>query len=475
VRSRRRTIGLRAYALGGVAVLVAGLLVVYLSYRANDGVPFVATYDIVAEVPNADRLARRDAVRIGGVRVGQVADVRAATPRAGEAPHTVVRLKLDTEVGDLPADTTIRIRPHSVLGASYVDLRPGRSDRMLRDGGRLPLEQAIPTVQATDLLDIFRRGTGRDLQRTFGGMAEGVAGRGAAINTTIADLDRLLGPLERVSATMAAPETRLGPLVRSYAGFAEALEPVSGELADMLATGATTMAAFDAETPALRDTLDLSPGTLRELRASMTELAPSLDTLAATVTDLRHATPRLPRALDRLNAALLAGLPPLRQIPATAPRLDAAVQAIDRIARRRSTEGALHRGRQALAALEVTLDTLVPAQLQCNIATVWAQNFASGFGSLGFADGPAVAAIGVTHFGAQGEGTQNAAPSPGVGINNIPHHTAGECETGNEPYDGSQQLTNPPGLQSASTLTTHPPADARERGRRAGLLGGGDS
>ena len=72
--------------------------------------------------------------------------------------------------------------------------------------------------------------------------------------------------------------------------------------------------------------------------------------------------------------------------------------------------------------------------------------------------------------GASTEAVQNAAPSPDVGINFTGNNNYDECEAGNEPYNGSQVLDNPPGLQSNQTLITAPPTGSLERARAAGLL-----
>jgi hypothetical protein len=164
---------------------------------------------------------------------------------------------------------------------------------------------------------------------------------------------------------------------------------------------------------------------------------------------------------------------PLRLLPGTADRLRTTLDSLGRLARRPSTSGTLRKGRDTFTALGRTLDVVTPAQVSCNAVSLWAEDFASGFGGLGFGDGPAMASVFITHLGAKNETFQNAVPSSDVAINNLPHENAQECESGNEPYEGHQLLTNPPGLQPTSTRTTRPPAGVRERARAAGLLGPG--
>lgn len=475
-RGRRSGVPEARLALLGLLVVLAAGTLLYVSYTANDGLPFARATVVTVEVPNADRLVRRDTVRIGGVRVGQVRDVQPAPLRDDRAPTALITLALDPEVGRLPLDTRVKVRPASILGASYIDVRPGASRETLRDGGTLPLEQALPAVQATELFDVFDRSTGTALRRSINAVATGTAARGPDLNATIQSTADLLAPLSRVSRVLSAPDTGLGRLVRAAAQFSTALRPVRTTLGAGTTALARTTDALAAEQRALGAAIDEAPGALRELRAAMRETAPALDQLATASTGLRAATPGLARTTGTLNGVLLAGIRPLQQLPTTARHLTAALQAIDRASRRPSTSGVLRRGREALVELDSILDVLTPAQLQCNVAPVWAQNFAAGFGSLGFGDGPAIATVGVSHLGAQGESLQNATPSPNVAINNQPKMNTQECEAGNEPYDGSRVLGNPAGLQPDSTLTTRPPLAARERARTAGLLepvGGG--
>ena len=56
--------------VGAVTVLVV-VVAVFLSYQANQGLPFVPTYKISAELPNAASLVAGNEVRIGGIRIGR--------------------------------------------------------------------------------------------------------------------------------------------------------------------------------------------------------------------------------------------------------------------------------------------------------------------------------------------------------------------------------------------------------------------
>lgn len=466
---RQQSIARLFPALGLVGVLLAGGLV-YLSFLATDGLPWASTYDVSVVVPNAERLAPNDDVRIAGVRVGRVG---AVTAGRGGTPRAIVGLKLDDADTRLPLDTRVRIRQASVLGTSYLDLTPGDDPRRLEPGGTLPLRQTTPTVQVTDLLDIFDRATRRSIQSATRDFSAGLAGRGAALNRTFAALPGALAGLTHVARAVASRPARFARFLTAWERFVAALEPARPALAGVFAGGAQTFAALDAARAAFGRSIELSPSTERAVTTELAALEPTLRSLASTMAVLRPGVPRLRPALTQATLALRAGIPALRGAPGTAIRLRSTLATLGALARRPSTAGALRKGADFFVALDRTLEVLTPAQISCNIVTLWAENFANGFGGLGFGDGPAMASVFITHNGAKNEGFQNATPSADVGINNLPNENADECEAGNEPYDGSQQLTNPAGLQSRRTRSTRPPAGVLERAARAGLLNPG--
>ena len=100
--------------VGAVTVLVT-IVAVFLSYNANSGLPFVPTYDLKANLPNAAQLVDGFEVRIGGARVGVISDI-AAKRRKDGSTYAQVTMKLDKEVEPLPKGSTLLVRPRSAVG-----------------------------------------------------------------------------------------------------------------------------------------------------------------------------------------------------------------------------------------------------------------------------------------------------------------------------------------------------------------------
>src|SRR3954453_9452025 len=125
MRGRGGSIAGNPVLIGAATVLVI-IVAVFLSYNANQGLPFVPTYQVNAEVPSAAQLVVGNDVKIGGTRVGAVADITPKTLPDGRV-IAVLGLKLDKDAGPLPKDTMLLVRPLSALGLKYVQVMRGHS------------------------------------------------------------------------------------------------------------------------------------------------------------------------------------------------------------------------------------------------------------------------------------------------------------------------------------------------------------
>lgn len=465
----------RAGVLGVLALTVAAAIA-YVAYDALNGLPFQSRYRVTIVLPDAKRLISAADVKIGGVRVGQVSRIDAA-PATAHAPVSArIVLSLDPSVGPLPVDSTIRVNSASPLGATYVDLTPGASRTSIPDGGTLPPASSREQPEFVDLFDIFDRSTRQHFQQAVGGLSGGLAGRGSALNTTIESLSALLPPFTAVAGALAAPPARLGRFIRTYATTFDALASVSPQLAGLVSGAATTFDALAGEREALGSTIDLAPGTEESATGALRAVRPGLDRLARLTVALRPATRRLPAALRELDATITTGAPVLRTTGRLTTPLVTSLDSITTAAREPSTDGAIRKLSETFGVSNDILAALLPAQTQCNLIPLFFQQMASWVGVLGVGNGPSLIQLIVDRRAAQGEQLQSAAPAPDLHINYLPNENHNECEAGNEPYDATGRvLTNPAGLQPASTRESTPPPHVLDLARSVGLLAPGGS
>ncbi|OYX49196.1 MAG: hypothetical protein B7Y90_08305 [Alphaproteobacteria bacterium 32-64-14] len=115
--------------VGLAVVFVAGFFLVFsLSQRSDAGK--AGGYVLLAKFPRADAVAPGTDVRVAGVKVGSVTDVK-VNP---ETLRAEVKLTVSRDI-QLPLDSTAKIQADGLLGGNYVFLEPGGDpDNMPTDG-----------------------------------------------------------------------------------------------------------------------------------------------------------------------------------------------------------------------------------------------------------------------------------------------------------------------------------------------------
>lgn len=132
---RDRNLSLRVGAF--VLVALSALAAIVLSLSAEQGV-FRARYPLVAHFSDVQGLVPGAAVRLAGMRVGQVKSVEIVT-RADGLPAVRVELLIDGDLRDrVREDSIAEITQVGVLGDQIVQISVGTADSpVLGDGGEL--------------------------------------------------------------------------------------------------------------------------------------------------------------------------------------------------------------------------------------------------------------------------------------------------------------------------------------------------
>jgi virulence factor Mce-like protein len=454
--NRRRTDQLSIIAspllVGAVTVLVT-VVAVFLSYNANQGLPFVPTYNIAVTVPDADGLVRGNEVRLGGLRVGIV---KAIAPVPGPNGHPVGRLflSLDRRVQPLRSDTTLIVRPRSPLGLKYLEITAGRHGKPLPPNATLSLAHAKTPVELTDVLGSLDAPTRSHLQGTLLALGDGFAGRGTDLNGAIAASPQLSGRARAVMSLLARRDTNLSGLLAAADRTLAELQPVRTSLGRMITNGATTAGALDRSRPELGQVVSQLPGTEAAGVSALGVARPVLADADGLLNDLHRGAPYIVPAVSRVHSALAVGIPALRRTTGLAGGLQDTLRAVERLSADPSASRALTRLRQALASLTPTLDFLAPLQTRCNYISLWMRNVDSTI-SEGDNTGTWFRTLVI---GATNEFLASKTPAATLHVNPYPHTAApgqgGECEAGNEPYLPGQQIGNVPGDQGSHTEAT---------------------
>ncbi len=449
--------------VGAVTVLVV-IVAVFLAYNANNGLPFVSTYDLKARVPNANALVKGNEVRIGGSRVGVVREVVPVQLDNG-AVVAELDLKLDKSAEPIPVNSTMIIRPKSPLGLKYLQIVPGDSTTSLEAGETIPVSAARPEpVDIDQFFSMFDEPTRKAIQRTNAGFGNAFAGRGPQINAALGALRSLAENSQPVLRTLVAPGTDFG-------GFWEALEDLSATVAPVAATQASMFVALDrtfaafarVARPYIQETIVKGPPTLEAVTADLPALRPFFRNGGRFFAALKPGAKALGETSPTINAALRAGIPALNRSPELFAQLNPTAEALLDFQAEPGVFNGLDLFVDTNEVLKPAIEFIAPAQTKCNYLTLVFEQLASAFGE-GNGEGNWLSAVGFeAPYGPNAESTPSSAPANGPNKKNHLHfnpypRTAapgqdGVCEAGNERYVSGETVIGPaPELWGTTTV-----------------------
>jgi ABC-type transporter Mla subunit MlaD len=444
--------------VGAVTVLIV-IVAVFLAYNANNGLPFVSTYNLRALVPNADALVKGNEVRIGGARVGIVKSVKPVQLGGGRVAAEL-SLSLDKSAEPIPVNSTMIIRPKSPLGLKYLQVVPGNSSRGFPAGATIPLSAARPEpVDIDQFFDMFDERTRDAIKRNLAGFGNAFAGRGPQINGAIGALRRLVESGQPALRTLVAPST-------NFAGFWHALEqlsatvaPVAEEQGALFVALDRTFAAFArVSRPFIQETISRGPSTLTAANADLPALRPFFHDSGRFFAALQPGARALAKTSPTINAALQAGIPALTASPILYAQLPPTAEALLAFQNSPGVFNGLDLLIDTNNVLDPAIKFIAPAQTKCNYLTLDFQNLASAF-SESNGNGNWVGAISFeAPKGTNAEVAPSSAPANGTETKNHVHYnpypnTAAPgqsrgCEAGNERYAVGRTVTG----QSPSVL-----------------------
>lgn len=469
--------------LVGTGAILVMLVMVLLSYNANSGLPFVPTYDITADIPNGAALVTGNDVRIGGARVGTITSIQ--PERTGDKYHARIWLKLDKNIGPIPVDSVIEVRPKSTIGLKYVQLSLGKSDKKIPNGGDLPLSQSRVATEFEDLLDTFdervREGNKRSLQ-AFG---NAFAGRGADLNVAFGEIPALFENLEPVAKIVAEPSTRLSEFIKVLARNATDYAAAGEAGYEVWVNVERTMQAFVEASRGIQDSLEESPATLTETTRVFPSQRRYFRQLTGLIEKFQPGAPYLPEVASNFAQITRNGPVGMRKLERTAPKFDVTLAKLGEFAADAQVRLGLKAMQKFVTSTDEPLKYITPAQTTCNYFGLLTRNLAStvssrdtGIGFLRFSTvmgwpnmtpqqnsevGPASAPADFDGTFSNNSGSVDASnhlqtnPAPTTGQNNI-------CGAGNEvtkgvvDFPGAQpslpkqkMLQQPSGIRSGMT------------------------
>jgi phospholipid/cholesterol/gamma-HCH transport system substrate-binding protein len=306
----------------GLVALAVICVLVFLGWTKD--IPFTAPYEVNAVFQSANSIRPGSPVRIAGVDVGAVKEVK---PDEEGSDAAVVVLQIDDDGLPLHEDATAKIRPRIFLeGNFFVDLQPGSpSAPELDDGGTLKVTQTATPVQLDQVLTSLQSDSRQDLKDVLNSLA-------VALNSepTAAE-DRAAHPSTRGETAAESFNDAYDDIPAAERSTAQVLEAFLGtepgrDLARLIdGTGRTTGALIRNEN-ALRGLITNFNTTMAAFASESGNLRRSIRELPLTLTSANQAFDSLNEAFPSTRAFAREIIPGVRETPAT---IDAALPWID--------------------------------------------------------------------------------------------------------------------------------------------------
>lgn len=322
-------------------ISVCALLFGYLWVNMGGRLPVVSSdgYRVSFAAEDVDNLVYDSDVMVAGVKVGKV---RELDEDAGKAR---VMLQIDDDAAlPLHEGAELRLRSKSLIEETYVEIVDGDGAE-IPDGGELPADALVPSVQLDDVLASLDKDTRADLGAALRSLGASTDQTGDQIAETLTGLGNLGREGYDVLDALEAQSQDLERLVATSTEVLEALDTGQGRIVDLVEQAGRLTSTTATQKQDIEATIRALPGVLATAQDATTSLSVLATDLRPIAKGVDAAAPSLSKALTHLPATSrdLRGLLPsldatIDKSPATLERVpDLADNLVDIIPTTRAT------------------------------------------------------------------------------------------------------------------------------------------
>lgn len=304
----------RSPVMIGLIALVVVVVLVFLGFTKD--IPFTTPFQVNAVFQSANSIRPGAPVRIAGVEVGKVKEIK---PQEGGDGAVVVMQIKDAGL-PLHTDATAKIRPRIFLeGNFFVDLQSGSpSAPILEDGGTLKVTQTATPVQLDEVLTALQGDTRQDLKDLLDQLDVALnskptaaqnrdadpSARGQTAAESFNDAYDDIPDAERSTAQVldallgTEPGRDVARLIDGTARTTGALIRDENALKSLITNFNTTMAAFASESSNLRTSIAELPGTLENANRALASLNAAFPSTRAFAREIIPGVRETPATID---------------------------------------------------------------------------------------------------------------------------------------------------------------------------------
>jgi phospholipid/cholesterol/gamma-HCH transport system substrate-binding protein len=329
VQKQAPTLG-KLLVMVGFALSCFGLLL-FLWLAFGGPIPLKPKgYRFTASFGEGTQLAKEADVRISGVSVGKVKNIK-TDKQTGRSDATI---ELDAKYAPLPKDSRAILRQKTLLGETYVELTPGHKQLgTVPEGGDLAASRVSPTVELDEIFRAFDPKTRAAFQTWMQQQALGIKGRGQDINDALGNLAPFATDTTALLRILNSQEGAVRRLVSNTGVVFDALSERHGQLTSLITNSnnvfkvtALRNQQLEAAFRALPTFEVESTKTVRRLtqfahetNPLITALRPAARQLSPTLIALNQLSPDLKSLFTNVNPLVDASK---KGLPATSKFLD---------------------------------------------------------------------------------------------------------------------------------------------------------
>ncbi len=142
----------------GIGLAALFMLAMQASNLSSLGLSDAGFYQVRARFDNIGGLKVRSAIKVSGVKVGQVAEI----DYDSETFEAVVTMQLDERFNKFPRDTIASIFTSGLLGEQYVGLEPGGDEKLLADQSEIRHTQSAMVLEQIIGQFLFSKASEKD-------------------------------------------------------------------------------------------------------------------------------------------------------------------------------------------------------------------------------------------------------------------------------------------------------------------------
>ncbi|MFI6037933.1 MCE family protein [Streptomyces sp. NPDC051315] len=249
-------------------------------------------------------LEEGDDIRVAGVRVGEVEDIRIKDRTLAEVDFTVSADR------PLLTSTGAVVRYRSLVGQRYIALTEGTGDgTRLPPGGRIPLSRTQPALDLNVLLNgfkpLFAALSPQDVNQLATEIIKTLQGEGGTVNS-------LLAHTASLTTTLAGRDQLIGSVINNLNAVLETLDKRGGRFSNLLKQLRRVISGLSADRKPLGESLvsigdltEATSGLLGDARPPLKDDIAELTELTGTLNDnektVEGVLKRLPNKLNELT------------------------------------------------------------------------------------------------------------------------------------------------------------------------------